>query len=78
MMGPYDLYAINWGYRYLPEANSAKAEKKTLDQWILEKAGDPVYEFGSGRGGIDPQSQRESLGRDQVKASEYGLANLKK
>ncbi|MGB3775181.1 MAG: zinc-dependent metalloprotease [Leeuwenhoekiella sp.] len=78
MMGPYDLYAINWGYRYLPEATSAKAEKKTLDQWILEKAGDPIYEFGSGRGGIDPQSQRESLGRDQVKASEYGLANLKK
>ncbi|MFO7718976.1 MAG: DUF5117 domain-containing protein, partial [Gillisia sp.] len=31
MMGPYDLYAINWGYRYLPEANSMKAEKKTLD-----------------------------------------------
>ena len=22
MMGPYDLYAINWGYRYIPEANS--------------------------------------------------------
>ena len=78
MMGPYDLYAINWGYRYLPEVNSALAEKDTLDKWILEKAGDPIYEFGSGRGGIDPQSQRESLGRDQVKASEYGLANLKK
>src|SRR5690606_8443729 len=31
-----------------------------------------------GYGGIDPQSQRESLGDDQVKASEYGLANLKK
>ncbi|WP_031426626.1 zinc-dependent metalloprotease [Flavimarina sp. Hel_I_48] len=78
MMGPYDLYAINWGYRYLPEANSAKAEKSTLDQWILVKAGDPIYEFGSGRDGVDPQSQRESLGRDQVKASAYGLANLKK
>src|SRR5690554_2396175 len=24
MMGPYDLYAINWGYRYLPEANDPK------------------------------------------------------
>ncbi|HEA29989.1 MAG TPA: DUF5117 domain-containing protein [Leeuwenhoekiella sp.] len=78
MMGPYDKYAINWGYRYLPEANSAKAEKDTLDKWILDKAGDPMYEFGSGRGGVDPQSQRESLGRDQVKASAYGLANLKK
>ena len=78
MMGPYDLYAINWGYRYLPEADSAEEEKAILDKWILEKAGDPVYEFGNGYGGIDPQSQRESLGDDQIKASEYGLANLKK
>ncbi|MCP9198580.1 zinc-dependent metalloprotease [Gramella sp. GC03-9] len=78
MMGPYDLYAINWGYRYLPEADSPQEEKATLDKWILEKAGDPVYEFGSGYGGADPQSQRESLGDDQVKASEYGIANLKK
>lgn len=78
MMGPYDLYAINWGYRYLPEANSMKDEKKTLDKWIAEKAGDPIYEFGGGYDGVDPQSQRESLGDDQVKAGEYGLANLKK
>ncbi|MDX1428179.1 MAG: zinc-dependent metalloprotease [Salegentibacter mishustinae] len=45
---------------------------------MLEKAGDPCYEFGNGYGVVDPQSQRESLGDDQVKASEYGLANLKK
>ena len=78
MMGPYDLYAINWGYRYLPEADSAQEEKSTLDNWILEKAGDPIYEFGNGYSGADPQSQRESLGDDQIKASEYGIANLKK
>ncbi|WP_097054598.1 zinc-dependent metalloprotease [Salinimicrobium sediminis] len=77
MMGPYDLYAINWGYRYIP-GKSAQEEKQILSNWILEKAGDPVYEFGSGYRGIDPQSQRESLGDDQIKASEYGLANLKK
>lgn len=77
MMGPYDLYAINWGYRYIPDA-STQEEKQLLSDWILEKAGDPVYEFGSGYGGIDPQSQRESLGADQIKASEYGLANLKR
>lgn len=78
MMGPYDLYAINWGYRFLPDAGDPGQEKETLDQWILEKAGDPIYEFGNGYGGVDPQSQRESLGDDQIKASEYGLANLKK
>ncbi|MGB8703681.1 MAG: zinc-dependent metalloprotease, partial [Gillisia sp.] len=78
MMGPYDLYAINWGYRYLPEAETPKEEKDTLDKWILAKAGDPVYEFGGGYDRVDPQSQTESLGRDQIKASQYGLANLKK
>ena len=77
MLGPYDLYAINWGYRYLPDLGPVE-EKKVLNQWIAEKAGDPVYEFGGGYDGVDPQSQRESLGDDQVKASEYGLANLKK
>ncbi|MFI8377418.1 zinc-dependent metalloprotease [Leeuwenhoekiella sp. NPDC079379] len=77
MMGPYDLYAINWGYRYLPEANSALEEKPTLDKWILEKAGNPWYEFGSANG-TDPHSQTESLGDDNIKASSYGLANLKK
>lgn len=75
-LGPYDHYAVNWGYRYLPEG--PKEEEEILDQWILEKAGNPVYEFGGGYDGVDPQSQRESLGADQVKASKYGLANLKK
>ena len=78
MMGPYDEYAINWGYRYIPDITEPSEEKGTLDAWIKEKAGNPWYEFGSGYDGTDPQSQRESLGRDQVKASEYGLANLKK
>ncbi|MBA80288.1 MULTISPECIES: zinc-dependent metalloprotease [unclassified Leeuwenhoekiella] len=77
MMGPYDLYAVNWGYRYLPEADSPEAEKETLDKWILEKADNPWYQFGSADG-VDPHSQTESLGDDNIKASEYGLANLKK
>ncbi|WP_442846715.1 zinc-dependent metalloprotease [Leeuwenhoekiella sp. H156] len=77
MMGPYDMYAVNWGYRYLPAADSPEAEKETLDQWILDKADNPWYQFGSADG-IDPRSQTESLGDDNIKASEYGLANLKK
>ncbi len=77
MMGPYDYYAVNWGYRYIPEAETAEEEKPTLDQWILEKAGNPWYEFGSSTG-VDPHSQTESLGDDNIKASLYGLANMKK
>ena len=76
MLGPYDSYAINWGYRVIPNVNSAQDEKATLNTWINEKAGDPVYLFG-GRNRFDPSSQTESVGDDPIKASSYGLNNLK-
>ena len=76
MLGPYDSYAINWGYRVIPNVNSAQDEKATLNAWINEKAGDPVYLFG-GRNRFDPSSQTESVGDDPIKASSYGLNNLK-
>jgi len=76
-LGPYDHYAINWGYRYLPDAQNAEAEVPTLSKWINEKSGDPMYRFGSGSGGYDPESQTENVGADLIKASTYGLKNLK-
>ena len=76
MLGPYDLYAINWGYRYLADATSADAERPTLRKWITEKEGDPVYLFG-GRSSSDPSSQTESVGDDPVRASTYGMKNLR-
>ena len=75
-IGPYDLYAINFGYRSLPRAATPEAERTTLDRWIREKAGDPVYRFGGLF--IDPGTQTEDLGDDPVKASIYGIANLKR
>lgn len=76
MLGPYDSYAINWGYRYIPNTSTPEAEKPILNSWIREKAGDPVYMFG-GSNSFDPSSQTESVGDDPVKASTYALANLK-
>ena len=75
-IGPYDLYAINFGYRSLPRAATPEAERTTLDRWIREKAGDPVYRFGGLF--VDPGTQTEDLGDDPVKASIYGIANLKR
>ena len=77
-MGPYDLYSINWGYRYIPDADSPEAEKPTLHQWIMEKADNPIYRFGRQGPDFDPRNNTESIGDDHVKASEYGLANLKR
>ncbi|MCC9136220.1 zinc-dependent metalloprotease [Pontibacter silvestris] len=76
-LGPYDHYAINWGYRYLPDAKSPEDEVPVLSAWIKEKTGNPIYQFGSGSGGYDPDSQTEGIGNDVVKASNYGLKNLK-
>ena len=77
-IGIYDKYSINWGYR--PILNkSSKEEKETLDSWILAHAGDPMYRFGRQQSGvIDPSSQTEDLGDDAIKASLYGIANLKR
>jgi hypothetical protein len=74
----YDKYAISWGYRPILDKD-AKEEKATLDSWILEKAGDPIYRFGRQQGNvIDPSSQTEDLGDDAVKASMYGIKNLQR
>ena len=76
-MGPYDHYAANWGYRVIPNATSPEQEIKTLNDWIMEKAGDPKYKFGRQSSRFDPQSQTEAIGDDPVKASTYGIKNLK-
>jgi hypothetical protein len=76
-LGPYDLYSVNWGYRLIPNAHTPEDEKATLDSWIMEKSGDPVYRF-AGSTGYDPSAQTEDLGDDPVKASTYGLMNLKR
>ncbi len=79
-IGVYDKYAISWGYRPILNAKTAEDEKKTLDGWILEHAGDPLYRFGHQQAGdvVDPSSQTEDLGDDAIKASSYGIANLKR
>ncbi|WP_304016275.1 zinc-dependent metalloprotease [Nonlabens dokdonensis] len=76
-MGPYDHYATNWGYRVIPSANTPEAEIETLNGWIMEKAGDPKYKFGRQSSRFDPQSQTEAIGNDPIKASTYGIKNLK-
>ena len=78
-IGVYDKYAIAWGYR--PILNkTAKEEKPILDAWILKHAGDPMYRFGHQQAGgvVDPSSQTEDLGDDAMKASMYGIKNLKR
>lgn len=77
-VGPYDKHSIRWGYRPILNT-SPEEEKKVLNEWILERADNPMYRFGrQQRPVIDPSSQTEDLGDDAVKASNYGIANLQR
>jgi len=78
-IGPYDKYSIEWGYRPILD-QSAEDEKATLNKWITDKSGDPVYRFGHQQVGDihDPSSQTEDLGNDAMLASDYGIKNLKR
>jgi hypothetical protein len=77
-IGDYDKWAIEWGYRYLGEGDVEK-DKKINNKWIVDRLGaNPRLWFGGeGRNG-DPRAQTEDLGDNNVKASEYGIKNLKR
>lgn len=77
-VGPYDKFAVGWGYRPIPEASTPEEERAILDQWILEKQGNPVYRYGRQGNPYDPSTQSEDLGNDAMKASDYGIQNLKR
>ncbi|MFP4093034.1 MAG: zinc-dependent metalloprotease [Cyclobacteriaceae bacterium] len=78
-IGEYDDWAIKWGYTYFPENDSAEEDREILNKWVKERATDPAYFYGRQTiNKIDPRSQNEDLGDDAVKASEYGVANLKR
>jgi len=79
MVGPYDKWSIEWGYRLVKGAIDPDSEKSMLNKWILEKAGNPVYRYGQQQfATIDPSGQTEDVGEDAVQASDLGIENLKR
>lgn len=73
----YDKWAIEFGYRYLPQFSSADQEVPFLNQWVIEKNKNPRMWFGHEMNSDDPRSQTEDLGDNQMKANALGIKNLK-
>ena len=76
----YDKWAIKWGYQYRPEFKDPWKEAKQLRTEVseaLRRDHRLAYCGDEGRG-QDPRSQTESLGDDNMKASDYGIKNLKR
>ncbi len=78
-IGAYDKWAIQWGYRWLPQFESADAETPYLNKLIIDSlTRNKQLFFGYEVDAFDPRSQSEDLGDDAVLASTYGLKNLKR
>ncbi len=77
-IGIYDDWSIKFGYTWFGDKDEYE-EKAIFNEWIKEHDTDPLYRFGRQQWRvIDPSSQTEDLGDDAVKASELGIANLKR
>ncbi len=77
-IGEYDKWVVKWGYTWFPGNLTVQQEKEKLDVWTKEKAGNPLYFYGRQGNSYDPRDQSEDLGDDAMKASTYGIANLKR
>lgn len=78
-IGMYDKWAIEWGYRWMPQFETAEDELPYMNKWIIEKLKeDKRYTFGTETDRDDPRNQSEAVGDDAMLASEYGIKNLKR
>jgi hypothetical protein len=76
-IGAYDIWAIEWGYRWYPELK-AEEEIPILNKWIVEKMEDKALWYGSEFASDDPRTQTEDLGDNAMEAGEYGIKNLQR
>ena len=78
-LGVYDEFLIKWNYQYIPGTRDEWEEQPIVEQWVDEHAGDPIYRYGRQQiqTRYDPSAIEEDLGDDPMKASEYGVKNLK-
>ena len=75
----YDKWAIKWGYQWRPEFKDEYEEKEKLmtETTNILKGNQRLWFGGEGRN-EDPRAQTEDLSDNNVKASEYGIKNLKR
>ena len=79
-VGPYDKFAVRWGYTPIPEAQSPEAERPTLNKWARVQDSVPWLRFTvSGNHDADPGDETEAVGdADAVKSTAMGLRNIKR
>jgi uncharacterized protein DUF4953/uncharacterized protein DUF5117/uncharacterized protein DUF5118 len=81
-VGPYDCFAIRWGYKLIPGANSPDAEKTTLNAWAHEQDKTPWLRWSNPytpEASSDPGENIEAVGdADAVYSTGLGMKNLRR
>lgn len=80
-IGDYDMWAIEWGYTPMWDSYDDESDHWELEKLTSERLkGNRRLWFGDGETNRtnDSRCQTEDLGDDAVKASEYGILNLKR
>jgi hypothetical protein len=77
-IGEYDLWAIEWGYRWYPDLKSSEEEFPILNKWVTQQQDNRSLWYGSELTSDDPRTQTEDIGSNSMVAGEYGIRNLKR
>ncbi len=78
-IGDYDDWAIEWGYKPIFNTKNENEDQLILNKWYKEKAyPNRRLWFLTEINPYDPRAQNEDLGDNSMKASEYGIKNLKR
>ena len=78
-VGPYDKYAIMWGYKPIPNAKTSDDERATLNAWSRMQDTIPWYRFSANNAFGGTGTQSEAVGdADPVKSSGLGFKNIQR
>jgi len=76
--GPYDFFAMEWGYKPLPNSENCDSESEELDRMAARQLTEPMLRFGGedDLADIDPQVNTHVLSSDPIAAADLGLRNI--
>jgi hypothetical protein len=78
-VGPYDKYAIMWGYKPIPGARTPDEEKPVLEQWSRMQDTIPWYRFSANNEFGATGTQSEAVGdANPVQSTELGFRNIRR
>ena len=78
IIGVYDYFAIDWGYRVIPGAKTCADQWPELDRLAAKQLDDPALRYGgeNDAADVDPTVNTQVLGSDPIGATDMGLRNI--